>query len=149
MIIDKLGDGFNLKEISNEVSFEEFKTALAKWKKCTTTSPSGRHLGHYKLLLRLNTIDDNNDKINISENILYVYFSILKISLAWGISIKRWQNISTCMIEKIKGNPLFDKIPVIHSFEADYNLFLKIIWSRRTVWNAHIKNRINDGQSGS
>jgi Reverse transcriptase (RNA-dependent DNA polymerase) len=38
---------------------------------------------------------------------------------------------------------------VIHLFEADYNLILKIIWARRNIWNLHNKNKIHDGQAGS
>jgi hypothetical protein len=38
---------------------------------------------------------------------------------------------------------------VIHLFEADYNLLLKILWARRLVWNAHDAGKLNDGQAGS
>jgi hypothetical protein len=53
------------------------------------------------------------------------------------------------MIEKVKGQPRIDKLRVIQLFEADYNLILKIIWARKTVWKLHNKNRIHDGQAGS
>jgi hypothetical protein len=38
---------------------------------------------------------------------------------------------------------------VIHLYEADYNLILKIIWASRLVWNAHDRGKINEGQAGS
>jgi hypothetical protein len=38
---------------------------------------------------------------------------------------------------------------VIHLYEADYNLLLKIIWARRLVWQVHDHNRLNEGQAGS
>jgi Reverse transcriptase (RNA-dependent DNA polymerase) len=53
------------------------------------------------------------------------------------------------MIEKVVGNPRIDKLRVIHLFEADYNLMLKIIWSRKAVCHAHCHDALNDGQSGS
>jgi hypothetical protein len=34
-------------------------------------------------------------------------------------------------------------------FEADYNLFLKIIFGRRMVKNAELANALNDQQHGS
>jgi hypothetical protein len=53
------------------------------------------------------------------------------------------------MIEKQPGCPRINKLRVIHLFEADYNLLLKIIWARRLVWNAHDLGKINEGQAGS
>jgi hypothetical protein len=53
------------------------------------------------------------------------------------------------MIEKLKGVPRIDRLRVIHLFEADYNLLLKIIWARKTVYNLHDHHRINPGQAGS
>jgi hypothetical protein len=66
-----------------------------------------------------------------------------------GQTLNRWCNVSTCIIEKIKGNPRIDKLRVIHLYEADYNIILKIIWARNNVWNAHNKNRLHQGQAGS
>ena len=33
------------------MTFDEFKKAMRKWNDKTSTSPSVRHLGHYKCLL--------------------------------------------------------------------------------------------------
>jgi hypothetical protein len=53
------------------------------------------------------------------------------------------------MIGKIPGCPKVNKLRVIHLYEADYNLLLKIIWARRLVWHAHDGKRINEGLAGS
>jgi hypothetical protein len=53
------------------------------------------------------------------------------------------------MIEKIPGCPKINKLRVIHLYEADYNILLKIMWARKLVWNAHNTNCINEGQAGS
>jgi hypothetical protein len=53
------------------------------------------------------------------------------------------------MIEKVPGNSKINKLRVIHLYEADYNLLLKIIWAWRLVWHAHDYDRINEGQAGS
>jgi hypothetical protein len=53
------------------------------------------------------------------------------------------------MIEKQPGCPRINKLRVIHLYEADYNLFLKIIWARHLVWHAHDLNKLNAGQAGS
>jgi hypothetical protein len=51
--LQKLGSG-KVIEVADTITFDEFKLGLQKWKEKTTTSPSGRQLGHYKLLLNLN-----------------------------------------------------------------------------------------------
>ncbi len=53
------------------------------------------------------------------------------------------------MIEKIPGCPRIDKLRVIHLYEADYNLGLRIYWSRKAVWNAHLLERLDPSQAGS
>jgi hypothetical protein len=42
-----------------------------------------------------------------------------------------------------------DKLRVIHLFEADYNLVLKVMWSRKTVWRNHESKSLNEAQAGS
>jgi hypothetical protein len=39
--------------ISAEISLEDFVSAIQVWNENTSTSPSGRHLGHYKLLVNV------------------------------------------------------------------------------------------------
>jgi hypothetical protein len=100
------------------------------------------------LLQRLKIYEGKNNDVDISKK-LWVYYTVVKIATTVGVSLLRWQQITTCMIEKVKGVPRIDKLRVIHLFEADYNLLLKIIWARKTVWNAHTQQRLNNGQSGS
>jgi hypothetical protein len=52
------------------------------------------------------------------------------------------------MIEKQPGVPRINKLRVIHLYEADYNLLLKMLWGRKLIWHGHINNRFNDGQAG-
>jgi Reverse transcriptase (RNA-dependent DNA polymerase) len=148
-ILNKLNDGNNLPPFEETITFDEFKQGLCKWRERTITSPSGRHLGHYKLLTRLIVLDEDDDNINLSDTVLKVYFDIAIITARLGRALTRWTKISTCMIEKVKGLPRIDKLRVIHLFEADYNLLLKIVWARKTMWNMNDNNRIHDGQAGS
>ena len=53
------------------------------------------------------------------------------------------------MIEKDKGNPCIHRLRIIHLFEADYNLFLKLMWGSRLVRRALKLGVLNDGQHGS
>jgi Reverse transcriptase (RNA-dependent DNA polymerase) len=76
-------------------------------------------------------------------------YDILTQASLSGISLQRWQNSTTAMIEKLPGCTKINKLRVIHLYEADYNVILKIIWARKLVWNVHDNNRINEGQAGS
>jgi ribonuclease HI len=150
-LLQTLSNEKRLNKFDNIITFTEFKQAFSKWNESTSTSPSGRHLGHYKCLLK----HDHCDKLynqyyqDPKEKIIQVYYNIIKASIQLGISLNRWQNSTTAMIEKLPGCPKINKLRVIHLYEADYNIILKIIWARKLVWHVHDNNRINEGQAGS
>jgi ribonuclease HI len=150
-LLDLLSNQQKLPTMDNSISFAEFNNALKKWNESTSTSPSGRHLGHYKVLLRPDYCEELYDQYYTDPKvrILQVYYDILTYASTSGISLRRWQNSTTAMIEKIPGCPKINKLRVIHLYEADYNLILKIIWARKLVWNVHDNNCINAGQAGS
>jgi hypothetical protein len=62
--LEKLSTG-KVIGIYEDITFEEFKAGLLKWKERTTTSPSGRHLGHYKIMMSLNVSDKTNTNVNL------------------------------------------------------------------------------------
>jgi hypothetical protein len=104
MTLKKLGDNNKLPKIDTEITFEEFIEGFSKWKEKTTTSPSGRHVGHYKLLNNLPIYEDHNTPIiNLGIRILNVYYQSAMTTAAIGVALKRW--ISTIMIEKSKTIP--------------------------------------------
>jgi hypothetical protein len=149
-LLKKLTDGNQLLGIDDDLSLAEFIKGFKKWSEETSTSPSGRHLGHYKCLLIPDgrpKPDDNSP--TIGELIMTVHFHLAMAAVRAGVSLNRWQNSTTAMIEKTPGLPRINKLRVIHLYEADYNLILKLLWARKLVWNAHVADRLNDGQAGS
>jgi hypothetical protein len=150
-LLSKLSNRKNLQYMDNEITLHEFKSSFAKWNEKTTTSPSGRHLGHYKCMLRPDNCDDlyGDHYQDPKDKIFQVYYDILNSAIKLGISLERWQQSTTTMIEKIPGCPKINKLRVIHLYEADYNIILKIIWARKLVWHAHDNDKLNDGQAGS
>jgi hypothetical protein len=52
------------------------------------------------------------------------------------------------MIEKIPGKPLLNKLRVIHLFEADFNLCLRILWGPRLMRQAESQKALGDQQFG-
>jgi hypothetical protein len=115
----------------------------------TSTSLSGRHLGHYKGLFADDGYTYTDDDHDPSENIMGLYHNVAIAALKWGITLDRWHHSITTMIEKQPRCLRINKLRVIHLCEADYNLLLKIIWARRLVWHVHDLNTVNKGQAGS
>jgi hypothetical protein len=52
------------------------------------------------------------------------------------------------MLKKDAGDPKIDRLRIICLYEADYNLFLKIMWAHRMVSTAEKHNLFDDAQSG-
>jgi hypothetical protein len=53
------------------------------------------------------------------------------------------------MIEKDPGNPKIERLRVIHLFEVDYNLSLKMLWGKRLVYQGEDNNCFGKQQHGS
>ena len=52
---------------NNNIPFNEYKKGFKKWKESTTTSPSGKYLGHHHSLLAPDGTQYNKDKENFSD----------------------------------------------------------------------------------
>eukprot|EP00957_Ditylum_brightwellii_P121795 9288106-Ditylum_brightwellii.AAC.1 len=48
--------------IGNKITWSKWKGKVAAWRESTTTSTSGRHLGHFKALIWRFTEDPNTDE---------------------------------------------------------------------------------------
>ena len=62
---------------------------------------------------------------------------------------KAWRETTSTIIEKIPGRPLLHKLRVIQLLEADLNLALGIIWSRRLMTQGEKLGAFGDEQWGS
>ena len=102
--------------IDTNLSKEDVSHGFKVWKESTSTSPSGRHLGHYKSLIQ-------------DPLLLQALTGILNLTISRGISVDRWSHATNVLLEKDPGRPCIHRLRIIHLFEADFNLFLKIVWA--------------------
>lgn len=122
VVLDRLSDTTKRQPIYQDlINFDSFRGAIKKWRESTSTSPSGRHLGHYKSLL---SIDSHASKYteeapDPGDELLTVMYHITTSAFNSGHSLDRWKQVRTCMIEKIPGFPRINKLRVIHLYEAD------------------------------
>jgi hypothetical protein len=60
------------KKIDCEITEEDFISGFKAWKESTSTSPSGRHLGHTtRLFLTLTVYDPDLKKLKILRHSIY------------------------------------------------------------------------------
>jgi hypothetical protein len=122
--------------IKTTMTSDDIIKGFSKWKESTTTSPSGRHLGHYKAIIQDHTL-------------LTCLTKFMYIAVKSGISISRWAKATNVMLEKDVGNPCIHRLRIIHLFEADFNLYMKLQWGKRLVKRAVKHHLLNPGQFGS
>jgi hypothetical protein len=119
--IDKLPSTITSKAMMDKYKF---------WPKSTTTSPSGRHLGHYRVPLPGPDRDNEASRILESKRstLVSIHHSVMDYALTTGYSFNRWKKVVNIMLEKDPGNPQIHRLRVIHLYEADYNLILGLKW---------------------
>ena len=127
---------------------EEFIKRLPKWKETTSTSPSQRHLGHYKCLVPPHNYCMEEFQQTDEYSILDVHLTLLYFCSYTGYSLNRWQSIVTTTIPKETGNFKIHQLHVIHLYEADLTALFSI-WSKRMIHNSEKKKTINPGSFGA
>ena len=80
------------KPISTSITEDDVKRGFGRWREATSTSPSGRHLGHYRAIIQ-------------DDDLLYCLTKFLDIIVQRGISVSRWKNAINVMLEKDSGRP--------------------------------------------
>ena len=130
------------------ITMHELIKRLRRWKESTTTSPSRRHLGHYKSLLPPPSYN-LTEYLELPEGqILSVHLAILNFCARTGYSLQRWHKIVTMVIPKQHNNFKIHRLRVIHLYEADLTALFSI-WSRKMILNATANNTLNPGSYGA
>jgi hypothetical protein len=82
------------KNFESPIDTDSFVYGIKGWKETTSTSPSGRHLGHYKAVLTSPTV--------LSTHVRMINLPI-KYGFAWCLSV-------TPLIEKTIGSPFLTRL---------------------------------------
>jgi hypothetical protein len=76
--------------------------AVKVWRESTSTSPSGRHLGHYKALVACidRSLDDGKRKQykTYQEAISECYIGLINYAIKHRYSLERWKTVVNMMI---------------------------------------------------
>ena len=140
------------EEFQLELTPEMFMDRIKHWDERTSTSPSGRHLGHYHALFRPPLIKGDDAAREIFEDkrsaILKIHTRMMKLALKHTHVYKRWRNIMTLMIEKDPGTPLLHRLRVIHLYEMEVN-FILAVYTRQMDRTCEENELIHDGVYGN
>jgi hypothetical protein len=105
--------------------------------------------GNYKSISAFEGSPADDGTPRTSDRIFGVLAHVIDAAIQTGFVFDRWRKIVNAMIEKIPGRPLISKLRVIHLLEADLNLTLGIIWSRRLMVHGEKLGAFGDEQWGS
>ena len=143
----------DLDMIPAELSRDDFRGKIKRWREGTTTSPSGRHLGRYKALFSPGKYHPIKDERNYKlfaqkqEDIISLILAIINNCIRNNHVLEQWKTIVNVMIFKDPGNYKIHRLRIIHLYEADFNLLLAVKW-RQLLRAADENGTINPGQYG-
>jgi hypothetical protein len=118
------------------ITTDTFSAAVKHTRERTSSSPSGRHYGHYRALLR-------------DEQLIGAIANVANYCFLWGITLPRWEKVTQPMIPKDPGTPRVTRLRRITLVEADLNVCLSEIFSNRLMNNAEKHGLIHPAQFGS
>jgi len=111
------------KKVSDEIKLsltvDDFKKYFKSKQERTASSLSGRHMGHYKIVLEC----IRHQSFSLPELIIH----IAQISLITASPLDRWYHASQVMLEKGKGQ-FVEHLRIIQLCEAYFNFVLHTIW---------------------
>ncbi|OEU13908.1 hypothetical protein FRACYDRAFT_242262 [Fragilariopsis cylindrus CCMP1102] len=121
----------NSEELKIEITAEKMMEKYTRWNERTSTSPSGRHLGHFHALFR--PLKAKNKKHreqldDIRDDIIDLHATMLQTAYDNEHVYKRWEYILTCMLAKESGIPRIHRLRVIHLYECDLNLLFSLVF---------------------
>lgn len=124
-------------DIDLTITVQDFITFFKKHKERTASSPSGQHMGHYKVIAEL---AEQGNKV-----LAQIIVTIIKISVMTSRPLRQWQRSAQIMLEKGKGKYI-ENLRIIQLCEADLNFTLNIIWGSRLARNAMKHNALDKSQ---
>ena len=142
-----------LDSVQGGFTKEEWIGKIKAWPESTTTSPSGFHLGHSKVLIAPTDLDPQSQSTEYEalehkrEDLIDWQVGLLNTALLNSYCYERWKHIVNVMILKQPGNLKIHRLRVIHLYEQDYNLVLATKWKKMI---SHCSNQqvLNPSQFG-
>lgn len=101
-----------------EIKEEEFIQTYKYVKELTSSSPSGRHVGHYKAILKDTTL-------------IQMHCAMMSLPFQNGFAPEFWMHVTDIMLEKEDGNSTCHCLRILALFKSDCNQAKRILIGRR------------------
>ena len=125
------------KDLPFHYSFEDFCSFIQNSDETTSASPSGRHYGHYKVLL------------TDLKGVFHDIYRIMNLCIKHGIILERYKKTVTTLICKEKNKkPLIHRLRPLHLIEIELQAISKSQWAKQLLKNAERHNLVADSQYG-
>jgi hypothetical protein len=121
---------------SPTIKVEQFCKLYQRMDERTSSSPSGRHLGHYKVAAK-------------SELLSNLHTIMMSIPYMVGISPQRWHQIIDVMLEKKPGERKIHRLRIVALQESDFNQSNRLLFSRPLQYALEDAQQLPDIQHGS
>ena len=95
---------------NNIIPYKEYIEGFKNWKEQRTTSPSGRHLGHHKSLLKLDGTLYFDEEPDFGERIMKLHHRITSTTLLNASPLHRWLTSIVILLPKEKGQPKIHRL---------------------------------------
>ena len=116
----------NINSTTNNITlYKEYIEGFKNWKEQTTTSPSGRHLGHHKSLLKPDGTQYSDEEADFEERMIKLHHTITSIALLNAPPLHRWLTSIVLLLPKDKGQSKIHRLRIINTYDSEYNLILK------------------------
>ena len=142
LMLDNMTRVTEVDDIKRFITKKDFTGKFRARRESTSTSPSGRHLGHYKALVA--SIDkslsegEQTKLRTFQSDIMECYIGLINYAIKHKYSLERWKTIVNMMIYKEAGNVKIHRLRVIHLYEAD----LGFLWGAK--WGQGMRKAVKD-----
>lgn len=119
-----------------QITEEEFISAYKLTKEATSSSPSGRHVGHYKAIIK-------------DPDMVLLHSTMMSLPFQVGFAPERWSCVTDIMLEKEAGNARCHRLRILALFESDFNQAKRILIGRKVTHHVEDNNLISTMQFGS